>query len=579
MNMRDIILLKKLGGGGSDLPPVTAADNGKLLGVEEGAWGKVDPPSGGTSDYERLENKPILVTQTVYPNNQSGTEGMLFGQAIYKITGTFLSDQALIGGTLNDGAISLTDGNNGAGNVADISAALGQVGFSGHASAFSPSDFQVTEPFYDFAIISTDTPIVVAEMYVNLPTAGTWALASVASVELPPVTTIPTKYRSSFLPANDLTHIQRIQKRAIQVNTRGAWAMGAAPSLMGPASWLDFRQLVKLGLAKSMFPEGTMFNVSAGIYGNWPIIIVAYDKDLDPDDANAHTVTLHSLRGLRGISFSEREAICKFPSGCPAGQYFVKSGQGVSSTAYSFTLTEAIPAGGKLTFGSNYNNPFTEVRSWASLGATAPLETASTTASDESGTDIETVTGVVMNYYTRAMWGNGNWGESSVRPFLNADGIYTFQRTNDFSMAPSYDGEPGFLGQLDPEFAAILLATEQVTGTNLYYENSGYTVDSTYITRDKVFLPSHTQIGGTAGWTGEKTEGETWDLFDGLDASDQPLRVRWNMDHPDEAVWWWLRSCYPSDPSYARIVGDDGYADYTYDAYSRGYAVAPAFVI
>lgn len=33
------------GGGGSDLPDVTAADNGKLLGVDGGEWGKVDPPS------------------------------------------------------------------------------------------------------------------------------------------------------------------------------------------------------------------------------------------------------------------------------------------------------------------------------------------------------------------------------------------------------------------------------------------------------------------------------------------------------------------------------------------------------
>lgn len=32
-------------GGGSSLPAVTSADNGDLLGVVEGAWGKVDPPA------------------------------------------------------------------------------------------------------------------------------------------------------------------------------------------------------------------------------------------------------------------------------------------------------------------------------------------------------------------------------------------------------------------------------------------------------------------------------------------------------------------------------------------------------
>lgn len=34
------------GGGGSDLPHVTAADNGKVLGVVEGSWNKMNAPSG-----------------------------------------------------------------------------------------------------------------------------------------------------------------------------------------------------------------------------------------------------------------------------------------------------------------------------------------------------------------------------------------------------------------------------------------------------------------------------------------------------------------------------------------------------
>ena len=33
-----------IGGGGSSLPSVTGSDNGKVLGVVEGAWGKMDAP-------------------------------------------------------------------------------------------------------------------------------------------------------------------------------------------------------------------------------------------------------------------------------------------------------------------------------------------------------------------------------------------------------------------------------------------------------------------------------------------------------------------------------------------------------
>lgn len=36
-------------GGGSDLPEVTSADNGKVLGVVEGSWNKMDAPAGGVN--------------------------------------------------------------------------------------------------------------------------------------------------------------------------------------------------------------------------------------------------------------------------------------------------------------------------------------------------------------------------------------------------------------------------------------------------------------------------------------------------------------------------------------------------
>lgn len=44
-------------GGGSSLPAVTSADNGDLLGVVEGAWGKVDPPTGGETFTVTLTNE------------------------------------------------------------------------------------------------------------------------------------------------------------------------------------------------------------------------------------------------------------------------------------------------------------------------------------------------------------------------------------------------------------------------------------------------------------------------------------------------------------------------------------------
>lgn len=47
------------GGGGSSLPPVTSADNGDVLAVVNGAWGKSEPPSG-LPDVTASDNGKVL---------------------------------------------------------------------------------------------------------------------------------------------------------------------------------------------------------------------------------------------------------------------------------------------------------------------------------------------------------------------------------------------------------------------------------------------------------------------------------------------------------------------------------------
>ena len=44
-----------IGGGGSDLPEVSATDNGDVLTVVNGAWDKATPPSTGILDYSTTE--------------------------------------------------------------------------------------------------------------------------------------------------------------------------------------------------------------------------------------------------------------------------------------------------------------------------------------------------------------------------------------------------------------------------------------------------------------------------------------------------------------------------------------------
>ena len=47
-------------GGSTGLPPVTADDNGKILGVVNGAWGAMDAGGGGSSDFSAAEVTLVL---------------------------------------------------------------------------------------------------------------------------------------------------------------------------------------------------------------------------------------------------------------------------------------------------------------------------------------------------------------------------------------------------------------------------------------------------------------------------------------------------------------------------------------
>jgi len=66
-------------GTGSDLPDVTIADNGKLLGVVNGAWNKMDAPASGVN-YSTEEQDTGLtwngkpVYQKTFTGNTGGTE-------------------------------------------------------------------------------------------------------------------------------------------------------------------------------------------------------------------------------------------------------------------------------------------------------------------------------------------------------------------------------------------------------------------------------------------------------------------------------------------------------------------------
>ena len=81
----------------------------------------------------------------------------------------------------------------------------------------------------------------------------------------------------------------------------------------------------------------------------------------------------------------------------------------------------------------------------------------------------------------------------------------------------------------------------------------GDTLGGSYTTRDKLFLPSMTEIG--FGSNDSAAEGSVLPLYDGATQVD---RIKYDQAAQTTARYWWLRSPYPWNAYYVRIVNPSG---------------------
>lgn len=328
------------------------------------------------------------------------------------------------------------------------------------------------------------------------------------------------------------------------------------------ASWDDVQRLVQQGLGPKAFPVGTQLKTQHADYGEILWDVVAHENHKKPGDDNAHTMSLLMSRVINGRQVDAPEALYYCETELAAGTYNFALMAGYDTAygggkSYQFTTTQPVPVGGQIMFPWGYNVQAMTVKisTFATSTATTPIESNIAVTEGTGGINLGTADGSTpnMNHLHRLRYGSNNYRESAVRQWLNSDAANAWWvPTNKFDRPATYSNVAGFLNGMESEFVDAVGAVDITTIKNTLYEIDGVTGGS-YVTRDKFFLPSMTEIG--LGKNNSIDEGSTLPFYTGADQID---RIKYDYATPSTARYWLLRSPRPSDAYGVRDVLQNG---------------------
>lgn len=295
-----------------------------------------------------------------------------------------------------------------------------------------------------------------------------------------------------------------------------------------------------------------------------------------------------------GVQFSHQQAFLNCPDGLVAGTYIVglASNWGthaVGDTEWAFTLTQDVPAGGRLSgfegmpdqASSNWR-----VKSWATPDAAEPIETVTVTqATDETaGTKLGTMplnnpdeeTG--LNCMQSVAYGHNRWKTSALRQYLNSSGTDWWKSQEDFDIRPDQYAKSAFMSGFSYDFLNAIKPIKVQTALNTV---EGYT--NTYdVTYDRFFPLSLEQMYVVPQIEGEGAYWEYWRSRLGVSTpvaqyGTYPNLITTGIDNPSTAQNGRLRSAYRGNSCNTWYVGTSGTVHST--TASRANRFSPACVI
>lgn len=291
-----------------------------------------------------------------------------------------------------------------------------------------------------------------------------------------------------------------------------------------------------------------------------------------------------------GVQFSQCRAFLACPDGLAAGTYnihFAQAWSGLTVLDWNFTLTSAVPAGGRIAgFRQMADGTYSTrpVYVYSADGKTV-LETATASQGAASGgTDLGTMAYATrngnLNSMQEAFYGWNRWKTSALRQYLNsAAGVGSWWTAQDaWDIAPEQlTTKAGFLSGVSEDFLNAIKTIKVTTYTNTVQDSGA--ADITY---DKVFIPSLQQMYINPQISGEGEYWERWKRQSGRTSpcaqyTTYPEMKTYAAENHTSAQHVRLRSAHRGTASDTWCVYSSGLVNY-YHAYGA-FRFSPAVVL
>lgn len=379
---------------------------------------------------------------------------------------------------------------------------------------------------------------------------------------------------------------QEILSNMQMISALTASIAGATPGSVKVERWSDVGDIIATGLGKKIFAIGDKFtdtwkDTADNRSYEFPWRCNCF-RNVELEDGNTVPGMLLQMAYATpfGVQFSNARAFLRCPNGLAAGTYNVTFGDtwgskdAKANTTWQFTLTKAVPAGGRLA--GFIQMPDVAATSWkvtayAADGITK-LETVPVTSGSE-GTSLGTMNLSSRNGDLNSMqetgYGWNRWKTSAYRQYLNSDkpkGQW-WTPQDEWDVAPDQlAAKDGFLRGMPKELLDQIQPVKVITYTNTV--NDGGNADVTY---DKVFIPALGEMYYEPQIDGEGEPHDYWKERSGSATklkqyTAYPNMVTYAVENHTSAQNVRLRSAYRGYALNAWRVSSDGYASY-YNAF------------